>query len=121
MDNRLYRFIALFFLLFPGFSASARGGLYHINHTDDKKSSVSAATAHHLPYNPYSYEFILNGAPSQLLNLQQHRGSHSMQGIYNSPNFYSIHFKYLSFICGGGTGELSRFRKLILFPFHDFW
>ncbi|WP_295719869.1 hypothetical protein [Mucilaginibacter sp.] len=118
MVNRLYRFTALFFLLFSGFSASARGALYHINHKDEKKSTVSATTAHH---NPYNYDAILNNVPVQLINLQQHRGAYPLHGIYISPNFYTIHVKYLNFVCGGGTSELSRFRKLILFPFHDFW
>jgi hypothetical protein len=121
MVNRLYRFTALIFLLFPGFSASARGGLYHISHKEDKKTSISATTAHHPPYNPFNYEYILNNVPIQIINLQQHRGAHSLQGLFTSPNFLTIQIKYLSFICGGGSSELSRFRKLILFPFHNFW
>jgi hypothetical protein len=118
MFNSLYRFTAVIFLLFSGLSASARGGLYHASHKGDKKTSVSATTNHH---SPYSYDYSLNNVPVQIINLQQHRGSHSLPFLYTSPNFYTIHVKYLNFICGRGTSELSRFRKLILFPFHAFW
>lgn len=121
MVNRLYKLTALIFLLFSGFSVSARGGLYHFSHKEENKSTVSATTAHHLPYNPFNYELILNNVPVQIINLQQHRGAHSLQGLYTSPNFLTIQIKYLSFICSGGSSELSLFRKLILFPFHDFW
>lgn len=118
MISRLYRFIVTIFLLVSGLSASARGGLYHINHKESKKTSVSAAVNHHTPFN---YDYSLNNAPVQVINLQQHRGPHSLPFLYTSPNFYTIHVKYLNFICGRGTSELSRFRKLILFPFHAFW
>lgn len=121
MVNRFYRFTTLIFLLFSGFSTSAKSGSYHIDHKNDKKTFLSAATAHHRPYNPYSYELILTNAPSQLLNVQQHRGSHSLPYLYTGPGSHLILVKYLNFICGREPGGLSRFRKLILFPFHDFW
>ncbi|WP_183557738.1 hypothetical protein [Mucilaginibacter sp. SP1R1] len=118
MINRLYQFTALFFLLFTGFSASARGGLYHTNKKEDKKTSVRAANPNHQPSN---YEYSINSIPLQVINVQQHRGAHSLHGFYHAPGLFSVGFKYLNFICGSGTSELSRFRKLILFPFHAFW
>jgi len=118
MVNRLYQFTALIFFLFSGFSASGRGGLYHINHKEEKKASLSTASPNHHPFN---YEYSLNNVPLPVINVQQHRGAHSLQGFYHSPNFFSIGIKYITFSCGRGTSQLSRFRKLILFPFHAFW
>ncbi|WP_184549478.1 hypothetical protein [Mucilaginibacter sp. FT3.2] len=118
MVNRFYRFIALIILLFSGLSASARGGLYHINHKEEKKATISATINHH---NPYSYDSILNNAPIQVINLQQHRSAHPLPFLYTSPNFYTLPVKYFHFIYNRDTSGLSRFRKLILFPFHAFW
>jgi hypothetical protein len=118
MVNRLYKLIALFFLLFSGHLASAKGGLYHYYHKNTKKTTVSATIPHH---NPFSLEFVLNNVPAPVINVQQHRGAHSLQAFVSTPGSYTIRFKYLDFICGLGTSKLSQFRKLILFPFHDFW
>lgn len=118
MVNRLYKLIALFFLLFSGFTASAKGGLYHYYHKTTKKTTVSATIPHHRPLN---FEFALNNALTPAINVQQHRGAHSLQAFVATPGGYAIKFKYLDFICGLDTSKLSRFRKLILFPFHDFW
>jgi hypothetical protein len=118
MVNRLYKFFALVFLLFSGFSASAKGGLYHIDQKEGKKTSLKTANPNSHPYN---YEYSINSVPFPVINVQQHRGAHSLQGFFYSPCFYSIGIKYVTFICGRGTSQLSRFRKLILFPFHAFW
>jgi len=118
MVNRLYQFTALLFLIFTGFSASGREELYNNNHTKGKNASFSTANPNHHPIN---YDFSINNVPMQVINVQQHRGSHSLQGLYHSPIFLSVAIKYVTFICGSGSSELSRFRKLILFPFHAFW
>jgi hypothetical protein len=118
MVNRLYKLSALFFLLFSGFSVHGRGGLYHINRKNERKAIISATT---LQNNPLNYEYILNNIPMQVINLQQHRGAHSLHAFTANPNFYTIRLKYINFVCGGSSSELSRFRKLILYPFHAFW
>ena len=119
MINRLYQFTAFIFLLFSGFSASARGVSFHFNHKDEKKAAIRAANPNHKPFN---YEYSIDNIPVQIINVQQqHRGTHSLHAFYHDPAFYAVGIKYLNFICGFGTSELSRFRKLILFPFHAFW
>jgi hypothetical protein len=118
MVNGLYKFFALIFLLFTGFTSSGRGIIYHINQKNNKEASIRAANPGH---NPYNYEYNLDNAPFQGINIQQHRGAHSSQAFYSIPGVYSVGIKYLNFICGTGTSQLSRFRKLILFPFHAFW
>lgn len=118
MINRLCKIIALFFLLFYGFSASAKGALYHYSQKIEKKSTISAKTAHH---NPLSLEYLYNNTAVPLINLQQHRGAHSFHYFFTSFNVHTIRVKYLNLICGYGSSELSRFRKLILYPFHAFW
>jgi hypothetical protein len=118
MINRLYQFTALFFILFCGFEASAKGGLYHVDHKNEKKASLRAATIHN---SPFSYEYNPNNVLEQIINVQQHRGAHTLHAFYYDPYFYNTGGKYSDFICGLGTSELSRFRKLILYPFHGFW
>ena len=118
MVNRLYQFTAIFFLLFTGFSASGREELYNKNHKESKKASFTTASPYHHPIN---YDYSINNVPVQIINVQQHRGAHSLQGIYHSPIFLSVAIKYVTFVCGSGSSGLSRFRKLILFPFHAFW
>lgn len=118
MANRLYQFTAVIFLLFSGFSVSAGRIECHFNHKEAKKTTVRAANPNHSPLN---YEYSINNASLQIINVQQHRGTHSLHAFYHDPAFYSVGIKYLNFICGFGTSELSRFRKLILFPFHAFW
>ncbi|SEO31100.1 hypothetical protein SAMN05192574_10724 [Mucilaginibacter gossypiicola] len=117
MVNRLYKLIALLFLLFCGFRASAKGGLYHYYHKTTKKTTVSATIPHHNPL----LEFVINNIPAPVINVQQHRGAHSLQAFVATPGSYTIRFKHLDFTCGLDTSKLSQFRKLILFPFHDFW
>jgi hypothetical protein len=118
MVNRLYKLIALFFLLFSGYSAAGRGGLYHYYQKNQKNTSVSSAKPYH---NPFSLEFVLNNVPAPVINVQQHRGAHSVHGFLANTFNYTIRIKYLDFVCNERSGQLSRFRKLILFPFHAFW
>ncbi|WP_162996510.1 hypothetical protein [Mucilaginibacter celer] len=105
-------------MLFSGYSASGRGGLYHYYQKNQKNASVSTETPHN---KPFSLAFTLNNPPAPVINVRQHRGAHSIQHFAAFAYNYTLRVKYLDFICGEGSGQLSRFRKLILFPFHDFW
>lgn len=118
MINRIYQFTVAFFLLFSSFSASGKEKIHYNHPTKNKNASFSTASDYHHPIN---YDFSINNVPVQLINVQQHRGSHSPQALYHSPIFLSVAIKYVTFVCGSGSSELSRFRKLILFPFHAFW
>jgi hypothetical protein len=121
MQIRLFKIIAFFFLIFSGYSASA-GDILHNNYQEkSKKTSFVKETVNKLPRSPFNYEFIINNIPVQFSNVQQARTVHFAQFIYNNPATYNITVKYLNFICGRGNSELSRFRKLILYPFHAFW
>lgn len=121
MQIRFFKIIAFFFLIFSGYSASA-GDILHNNYQEkSKKISFVKESVNKLPRSPFNYEFIINSIPVQFSNVQQARTVHCAQFIYNSPTTYNVTVKYLNFICGRGNSELSRFRKLILYPFHAFW
>ena len=121
MQIRLFKITALFFLIFSGYFASAAHILHNTSDKSTNKNAFFTKSINKSPYSPYNYEFIINSPPSQLLNAQQYRSVHFFHSINNSPNTYIITVKYLNFICGRGNSQLSRFRKLILFPFHAFW
>jgi hypothetical protein len=121
MQIRLFKIIAFFFLIFNGYYVSANNFLHNNYQEESKKAAFIKESLNKFPHDPFNYEFIINRIPVQLSNLQQARNVHYSQGIGNNPNTYSIAVRYLNFICGRGNSELSRFRKLILFPFHAFW
>jgi hypothetical protein len=121
MQIRLFKIIAFFFLISSGYFASANGILHNKYKDKSQKVSFFKESLNKLPRSPFNYEFIINSIPVQFSNVQQVRTVHYAQFIYNSPNTYNVTVRYLNFICGRGNSELSRFRKLILFPFHAFW
>ena len=121
MQNRLFKISALFILLFTAFYASGNNDLHKKDDLTSKKVVTLKESIKKNPDYPFNYELILNNAPVQVLNIQQHRVLHFSHGINNRPSTYTISVSYLNFICGQGNSELSHFRRLILFPFHDFW
>ena len=121
MQIRLFKVIAFIFFIFSGYFASA-GNILRNNYEErSKKISFVKGSLNKFPYSPFNYEFIINRTPVQLSNLQQVRNVHYAQGVNNNQNTYNITVRHLNFVCGRGNSELSRFRKLILFPFHAFW
>ena len=120
MQIRLLKITTIFLLVFTGFFVSASNNSQNNTHKSFKKAVLFKESVNNNPYNPYNYECIVNSVPVQL-NVQQHRNVHFWQVINSGPNTYIITVQYLNFICGQGNSELSRFRKLILFPFHVFW
>ena len=121
MQIRLFKIIAFFFLIFSGYFASATDFTHNNYQEKSKKAFFLKESLNKIPQSPFNYEFIISSIPVQFSNVQQTRTVHYAQFIYNSPNTYHITVRYLNFICGQGNSELSRFRKLILFPFHAFW
>ncbi|ASU35058.1 hypothetical protein MuYL_3173 [Mucilaginibacter xinganensis] len=121
MQIRLFKIIAILFLSFIGYSASANAFLHDNRQEKLKKTLFVKESVNKIPRSPFNYEFIINSIPVQFSNLQQGRTVHYAQFIYTAPNTYNIAVRYLNFICGRGNSELSWFRKLILFPFHAFW
>ncbi len=121
MKNRLLKISALFILLCTAFYAHGNDILYKKEELTSKKVVTLKESVKKNPDYPFNYELILNNAPPQVLNIQQHRVVHFSHGISNRPTTYTISVSYLNFICGQGNSELSHFRRLILFPFHDFW
>jgi hypothetical protein len=120
MQIRIFKIAPLFLLIFPGFFASSS----EITQNNHQKSFKSGAfvkeSVNKNPYNPYNYDCIVNTVSVQI-NVPQHRNVHFWKVVNCSPNTYITTVQYLNFICGRGNRELSRFRKLILFPFHVFW
>jgi len=121
MQFRLFKITALFFLIFCGFSASANDILHNTSVKSANKGTFITQSVNKNPYSPFNYEFIINTPPIQSLNAQQFRLVHFSYSINTNPSTYILSVKYLNFICGRGNSQLSRFRKLILFPFHAFW
>ena len=121
MQNRLFKILALFILLFAALYARGNEVLHKKEDLTSKKIVTLKESIKKNPDYPFNYELILNNAPAQVLNIQQHRVLHFSHGINNRPSTYTISVSYLNFACGQGNSELSHFRRLILFPFHDFW
>jgi len=121
MQNRLFKISALFILIFVAFNARSNDVLHKKYDHELIKALILKESLKKNPYYPFNYEFILSNAPAQVLNIQQHRVAHFSHGINNRPSTYIISVSYLNFVCGQGNSELSHFRRLILFPFHDFW
>ena len=115
MQNRLFKIIAIFIFMFSGFYASASDILHEKSGDTHKNIFTLKESIKKNPYYPFNYEFILNNAPPQPLNIPQHRVVHFSHGINNRLSTYTISVNHLNFICGQGNSELSRFRKLILF------
>jgi len=87
----------------------------------EKKLSFTKGSINKHPLNPFNFEFILNNAAPKILNTSQHRSVQFSYGVNNRPAAHTISAKFLNFTCGPGNSRLSHFRRLILFPFHDFW
>jgi len=121
MQNRLFKLSALFIFILSAFYARGNDVLHKKTDLSSKKIVILKESIKKNPDYPFNYEFILNNAPPQVLNIQQHRVIHFSHGINNRPSTYTISVSYLNFVCGQGNSELSHFRRLILFPFHDFW
>ena len=121
MQNRLFKISALLILIFVAFYARGSEILHKKYNNESKNVFVLKESLKTNPDYPFNYESILTNAPAQVLNIQQHRVIHFSHGINNRPSAYTIAVSYLNFICGQGNSELSHFRRLILFPFHDFW
>jgi len=121
MHIGLFQIIFLFSISISGFYCAGKE-VSHNNFTYDSKNlrftSKSLNKSRDCPYN---YELILARSSNPIINVLQHRNIHFSQGVNNRPNTYTISVNYLNFICGQGNSELSHFRRLILFPFHDFW
>jgi len=121
MLKKLYKYIALFFPLLTGYYVSGKEVVSHFKASSISKSRPSTILSSLRPNRNSHVNIISNFIPVQLVNFQQHKTVHSVQGVPNRFNSSFIYLKYLNFICGYGTSELSRYRKLILFPFHAFW
>ncbi|MGZ3872416.1 MAG: hypothetical protein ACXVJD_05840 [Mucilaginibacter sp.] len=121
MQIRLFKLTALLFIAFSGYFASAADILHNKYQERSEKSTLLKESINKNPANPFNYEFIINRVPVQLINGQQYRTVHFAYSINDNTNTSTITVRYLNFICGRGNSELSRFRKLILFPFHAFW
>lgn len=121
MQLRLFKIIAILLSTISAIYCYGKE-LWHNKSTYERThltfSSKSLNKNQHYPLN---YDFLLTKPPVQLLNAQHYRSLHYAQGLNNRPSTYTISVNYLNFICGRGNSELSHFRRLILFPFHDFW
>jgi len=121
MQIRAFKIIALLFLFFLGTYCFGSDNVHDKSPSQAKKLTFSKKSLNNNTDYPYNYDLILNRVPVQILNVQQHRSTYFSQGINNRLSTYAISVSYLNFICGQGNSELSHFRRLILFPFHDFW
>jgi hypothetical protein len=114
-------FLKLLFFTFIAFYASGNDILHKKSGDKYKKVLIIKESLKKNPDFPFNYDLILNNAPVQVLNIQQHRVIHFSHGVNNRLSTCTVTVSYLNFICGQGNSELSHFRRLILFPFHAFW
>lgn len=121
MQNRLFKVFAPFLLTLVAFYANGNDISRKNNENKPKTVIILKESLKHSTSPPFNYDLILNNAPPQVLNVQQHRLLHFSHGINDRSSAYTVSVRYLNFICGRGNSELSHFRRLILFPFHDFW
>jgi len=121
MHLKLFKILICFILAFVGYFSHINVYASNNSNINVKKFSFQNESVHNNPFNPCNFELILNNAAPKLLNTPQHRIVQFSHGVSNRPTAHTISVKFLNFICGRGNSRLSHFRRLILFPFHDFW
>jgi hypothetical protein len=121
MKFRLFKIIIVIFAIITAINFYVKE--FHVDKTTYRRKNLSFSSKYldKNPNYPFNYDFLLTRPPVQLLSAQHYRSTHYAQGLYNRLNTYTISVNYLNFICGRGNSGLSHFRRLILFPFHDFW
>jgi len=120
MQIRLFKTTALLLLILAGYFASASDNSRIKEAISSKKLASGNESLQKNPNFPFNYEFTIVNAPVQIVNVQSHRTVHFNQVIHNKPNTYTISIKCFNAIGRQTNCGLSRFRKLILFPFHAF-
>jgi len=121
MQTRLFKVSTAFLLIFISFYADGKDTARKNDVNKPKTATTLRESLKRNLNSPFNYDIILNNAPVQVFNIQHHRLLNFSHGINNRSSAYIISVSYLNFICGQGNSELSHFRRLILFPFHDFW
>jgi len=121
MQLKLFKILPCFILAYVGFFSHTNAYSHDNSNFYVKKFSFQNESIHNNPLSPFNFELILNNAAPKILNTPQHRTVQFSQWVNNRPTAYTISVKFLNYICGRGNSRLSHFRRLILFPFHDFW
>nr|WP_183573891.1 hypothetical protein [Mucilaginibacter sp. X5P1]MBB6137716.1 hypothetical protein [Mucilaginibacter sp. X5P1] len=118
MFKNIFKLPGIILLFLSGYAIFAKANPPVPNNSHPHKQASFASAVQHSP----GQEFVnTNGTPLQIASLQRHKTVHSIKCINSQFNIAVIQIKYIHFICGTYISELSRFRKLILFPFHVFW
>lgn len=121
MKLRLFKIVILILGTISGLYCHGKEILNNKSSYTAKKLSFSPKSLNKSKDYPFNYELILTRAANPILNTPQHRTGYSSQALNSRLSTYTISLNYLNFVCGQGNSELSHFRRLILFPFHDFW
>jgi len=118
MFKRLFKLNVLLFMLLGGYFIYAKSNPVHVK----ASSSQNHASLKKAPAKNTGEQLVNNsGIPAQIVNFQRHKTVHYVQHVLARFNQSVSYIKYLHFICGRYSSELSLHRKLILFPFHVFW
>ena len=121
MQLRLFKIIGIIIPLLFGLYCTGKSQLHKNPPNESRKLRFISKSVNNTPNHPFNYELILSRAPAPIINVPQTRNIYFSCGLNNRLSTYTIFVNYLNFICGRGNSELSHFRRLILFPFHDFW
>lgn len=120
MFTRFIRSTLFLFLVFNLQAYCSPVDLSHITYVKhkDKPAHVTSVSK---KGNNSVIEMLLNQGSAAQVTSQNYKPVHFIKLviIFNQNVFPSI--SCLKHISGGSIGGFSRFRKLILFPFHAFW
>jgi hypothetical protein len=116
-----YRFFKLLFLFSIAFTLQIKSeGSKLCNSTFSNLSHSALLGTAKGNRTPYIYFLGLNGT-LQIYRAQSQRGGNFVKSLLLNTSWFSTGFKSLSVsFLRTGAGHISS-RKLILFPFHDFW
>ncbi|SDS64852.1 hypothetical protein SAMN05216490_1542 [Mucilaginibacter mallensis] len=118
MFKNIFKLPVIILLFLSGYVIFAKANPPVSNNSHPHKQASFARAICHSPGQEFAN---INSTPLQIASLQRHKTVHSIKCIDSLFNVAVIQIKYIHFICGTYSSELSRFRKLILFPFHAFW
>lgn len=119
----LSRFLksTLFLLLAIGLGANST--TVDLRHVKQVKHTIKPTTVSSISKKGGTsvIDLLLNQSSAARISSQNYKPAHfvKLAFVLNQNIYASIHS--LKHIPGGSVGGFSRFRKLILFPFHAFW
>ena len=107
MFKKLFKLNALLFLLLSGYFIYAKANPVYVKASEHQKHASFKAA----PTKSTGEQLVNNsGIPAQIVNFQRHKTVHYVQHVLTRFNESVTYIRYLDFICGRYSSELSLYR-----------